>query len=276
MKTALTLVLITLIATAHADAEEATVESATPAVPSATLTLLSFNVLANDLDQRVDAVAAWIAELKPDIACIQELHTVPNYQRLRQQLEANGYPMDSRQAIEYMGVFSRYPIRDYNDSRSDGYDRRIQTFVVDHPVAGPLRFFQIHPYPGYACTVVPRLLEAAAEYPEPHFFLGDFNLTPDGECFPPILNDHIRACTEEASPSCANTVNREVWCHYNPEACEGQTFGDAAIDHIFMQKGAPFELLEAWSDKDMNLSDHFPVIARYVHTPKPDVTIQTR
>lgn len=243
------------------------VDSATSTVGAATtLTLLSYNVLANDLEQRVDAYAAWIAEQKPDIACIQELYTEPNYERMKEQLAANGWPMDSRQAIRYMGVFSRLPIHDYEE-HPDGYDRKVQTFVIDHPVAGPTRIFQIHPYPGHACTVVPQLLKVASQYSEPHFFLGDFNLEARGECFPPIIEGHEQACTPEADPSCANTVNREVWCRYNPQACEGRTFGDAAIDHIFRQKTAPWRLEKAWCDHDMKLSDHFPVLARYVYQP---------
>lgn len=247
------------------------------AVASSTeLTLLSFNVMANDLNLRVDGLAAWIAALKPDVACLQEMHTAANFNRMNQRLSALGWPMDSRQALEYMGVFSRWPIRDYQ-TFPDGYDRRIQTFVIDHPVAGPLRFFQIHPYPGYACVVVPELLKAAARFSEPRFLLGDFNLEPAGGCFPSLLVDHTRACTEESDVRCANTVNRPVWCQYNPSYCTGgQTFPDAAIDHILYQPTNYVRLVEAYADHDMKSSDHFPVVARFALTPFPKATVHIK
>lgn len=232
---------------------------------SASLTLLSFNVMANDLDVRVDDLAAYIADLRPDIACLQEMHRVENFERMRRRLAELGWPMEARQAIGYMGVFSRYPIRDYQEL-PDGHERRIQTFVVDYPVRDGFRAYQVHPVPGHGCTVVATLLALTEQHREARFLLGDFNLTPETDCLLPLLAGHIRACTVAQNPACANTVNRPVWCHYNPSYCQpGQVFPDAAIDHILFQSHTPWQLFEAWCDHQMTLSDHFPVIARFVY-----------
>lgn len=122
-------------------------------------------------------------------------------------------------------------------------------------VMGEIIIVHVHPRPkqgqaGFNEKIV-QVVENLKSTNKPIFIMGDFNLQHDNPKFETILNAGFsRACDPNLFPQagCNDTVNLAT------------QIGDAAIDHIMMDKRSSFLVSSANVDKAFTYSDHFPVV----------------
>ncbi|MBD3362488.1 hypothetical protein GF362_02105 [Candidatus Dojkabacteria bacterium] len=226
------------------------------------ITLMSFNVLYKKLEQRMNEITDYIASKQPDFICMQEIYTNNNYKTLKKQLKEKGWEMNSKQELDYMAIFSRYPIEDYQ-TYSDAQDRRIMTFQVTLPSGHIVRLFNIHPNTKNPCKSNLELLKIQKNYENNNkFLLGDFNMSEKASCYTNFLTNFYEACNPVLADQCTDSVNDEVWHKLSGGKGENST----TIDHIFVSKNSEWKVVEAYIDHNMKSSDHFPVIAKMEYT----------
>lgn len=215
--------------------------------------VMTYNVSYDHLSDRIDGIVDYVVGQEPDVLLVQEMHKQTDV--FKNKLEDKGFPMQMEDVINYWAVFSRHGIEDY-EKMSNGYDHVFQTFVVNFN-GQKIRFFNTHPKPPVACDVAQNLLDLAATYPEPKILMGDFNMSMSSACYGDFQPNYIDACN---CTDCRGTVNLETFNDWHDtnwtDDCWIQT-----IDHIFIEKNAPLNIVNAYVDDKMMSSDHFPVIA---------------
>ncbi len=162
-----------------------------------TLTIASWNV--NSVKARLPNVLDWLAEAKPDVACLQEIKTVDEgFPRL--EIEDLGYNVETHGQKSYNGVaiLSKRPIEEVRcglpGDESDEQARYIEAVIAAE--SGPVRVASIYlpngnPAPGpkydYKLAWMERLrlhAKGLLAFEEPLILAGDYNCIPrDSDCW---------------------------------------------------------------------------------------------
>lgn len=256
----------------------------------------------NSINARLPAVLKWLAEAKPDVACLQEIKTVDDAFP-REEIEALGYNIQTHGQKSYNGVaiLSKLPIEEVipglPGDETDEQARYIEA-VISGP-QGPFRVASIYLPNGnpvmddagqltakyeYKLNWMRRLKDHAAmllKYEEPLILTGDYNVIPEAkDVHDPAAwqgDAAFRPETHAAWRALLNLGLTETFEHLDGR--EGQyTFWDyqrgawqnnmgIRIDHLLLSPQAADKLTGFRIDKDVRdgvkPSDHVPVIGTF-------------
>ena len=155
----------------------------------------------NSVNARLETVLSWFEEVKPDVACLQEIKCIDE-KFPREAFERLGYNVETHGQKTYNGValLSRYPLEDVRRGLP-GDDGDEQARYIEALVAAqqPIRIGAIYLPNGnpvsntekfaYKLAWFERLRRHAAELmelEEPLVLAGDYNVIPEGvDCYDP-------------------------------------------------------------------------------------------
>lgn len=252
--------------------------------------IATFNV--NSVRQRLEPLSAWLRDVAPDIACLQELKCQDDAFP-RADIEALGYNVAThgQKAFNGVALLSKAPLEDVT-TRLPGDPADEQARYIEAVVSvsgGVLRVISLYlpngnPAPGekytYKLAWMDRLIErtkALLALEEPFVLAGDFNVIPtpadaknpelwrnDALFLPETrarfrqllalgLTDGFRACDERAG----------AYSFWDYQAGAWQRDNGIRIDHLLLSPGAAARLRGAAIDKTVRggekPSDHVPV-----------------
>lgn len=214
------------------------------------LTVLTSNLLFGEADTAF--VTDLVRQHRVDVLTVQEL-TVDAAVRL----DAAGLAAELPHRYLHpgaggggTGIYSRYPLRD--GRRLDGFELANLGATVDHPEAGPVTVFALHPVPpplGFAAwrSEMATLRELLAATPVPAVVGADFNATRDHVAYRDLLTGPWADAAELAGAGPQLT--------YPADRSWGPLIG---IDHVLVAGGSA----ESVRGIDVPGSDHRAVLAR--------------
>jgi exodeoxyribonuclease-3 len=256
-----------------------------------TLSLATWNI--NGVKARLEAATAWLAEAKPDIACLQEIKSVDDaFPRF--EFEALGYNVATHGEKGFNGVaiLSRLPLEEVAaglPGADDDQARYLQAVVSTQ--GGALRFASIYLPNGnppdtdkftYKLRWMDRLIDharALLALEEPLVLAGDYNVIPGAQdvwdatrwtgdaLFRPEVRGRFRALAAlgltEAFRSCDWRAGQYSFWDY--QAGAWQKDQGLRIDHLLLSPQAADRLVCCRIDKVVRgrekPSDHVPVVA---------------
>ncbi len=261
--------------------------------------IASWNV--NSVRLRVDNLIAWLAERKPDIACLQETKCV-DAAFPREAFEAAGYnvAVHGQKGLNGVALLSRFPF-DEVTPRLPGGDEDPQARFLEAVVstrAGALRIATIYLPNGnppstdkysYKIGWMRRLYAYARErlaLEEPLVLAGDYNVIPTSidvpdpaawlgdALFLPQTRERFRAIANLGLTDALRAVNDApgLYTFWDYQAGAWQKNYGLRIDHILLSPQAADRLLGAGVDKHVRgwekPSDHVPVFVELDLEPR--------
>jgi exodeoxyribonuclease-3 len=246
----------------------------------------------NSIKQRIDSLAAWLAEREPDIVCLQETKTVDEAFP-RAPIEALGYNIAAHGQKTFNGVaiLSRFPFDEVSPrlpgDDADDHARFIEAVVSTG--SGAMRVASIYlpngnppnteKYP-YKIRWMDRLIKYADErlkLEEPLILAGDYNVIPAAAdvhnpaawatdaLFLPQTREKFRALTHLGLTDAIRAVSDEpqLYTFWDYQAGAWQKNNGIRIDHVLLSPQAADRLAAAGIDKHVRSwerpSDHVPV-----------------
>ena len=154
--------------------------------------LATFNI--NGIKARIEALPAWLAQAKPDVACLQEIKSVDEGFP-REIFEDMGYRVETHGQNSFNGVaiLSKFPLEDVTRGLP-GDDSDEQARWIEATVIGDKRAIRVcglylpngNPAPGpkydYKLAWMSRMesrVRALLATEEPLAFCGDYNVIPE-------------------------------------------------------------------------------------------------
>jgi exodeoxyribonuclease-3 len=248
----------------------------------------------NSIKQRMDNLAAWLAERQPDVVCLQETKCVDDAFP-REALEALGYnvAVHGQKGFNGVALLSKFPFDEVTE-RLPGEDSDVQARFLEAVVSttsGALRVATIYLPNGnppdtekysYKISWMDRLIRYARErlqLEEPLVLAGDFNVIPteldaryperwvgDALFLPPTRTKYRTLCnlglTDAVRAGCDAPG---VFTFWDYQAGAWQKNDGIRIDHLLLSPQAADRLIAAGIDKHVRgwekPSDHVPVWA---------------
>ena len=246
----------------------------------------------NSIKQRVEAAAAWLAERKPDIVCLQETKCVDDAFP-REPFEALGYNLavHGQKTFNGVAVLSKFPFDEVNSGLpgddNDDHARFIE--VVVSTTQGALRIASIYLPNGnppdtekytYKLRWMKRLSAYARErlaLEEPLVMAGDYNVIPapadarnpqawTGDAlYLPQTRDTFRALVNLGLTDAIRATSDEagLYTFWDYQAGAWQKNNGIRIDHLLLSPIAADRLSAAGIDRHVRTwekpSDHVPV-----------------
>jgi exodeoxyribonuclease-3 len=248
----------------------------------------------NSIKQRMDNLAAWLSERRPDVVCLQEIKCVDEAFP-REPLEALGYnvAVHGQKAFNGVAVLSKSPLEDVTPrlpgDDGDAHARFLEAVVSTKD--GALRIASIYLPNGnppstekysYKINWMDRLIQYVYErmrLEEPLVLAGDFNVIPTerdarnpdrwvGDAlFLPRTREKFRAlCNLGLTDAVrAGSDGPGPYTFWDYQAGAWQKNDGIRIDHLLLSPQAADRLLAAGVDKHVRAwekpSDHVPVWA---------------
>ena len=248
----------------------------------------------NSIKQRMDNLAAWLSERRPDVVCLQEIKCVDEAFP-REPLEALGYnvAVHGQKAFNGVAVLSKSPLEDVTPrlpgDDGDAHARFLEAVVSTKD--GALRIASIYLPNGnppntdkysYKLNWMDRLIQYVYErmrLEEPLVLAGDFNVIPTerdarnpdrwvGDAlFLPRTREKFRAlCNLGLTDAVrAGSDGPGPYTFWDYQAGAWQKNDGIRIDHLLLSPQAADRLLAAGVDKHVRAwekpSDHVPVWA---------------
>jgi len=250
----------------------------------------------NSIKQRVDNLAAWLAERGPDIVCLQETKCIDDAFP-REPFEALGYNLavHGQKTFNGVAIFSKLPLDEVTPRLpGDDSDDHARFLEVQVSVAGrAMRVASIYlpngnppdteKYP-YKIKWMERLLSYARErmaLEEPLILAGDYNVIPtaadvynakawEGDAlFLPRTREKFRAFLNLGLSDAvrASTDSPGLYTFWDYQAGAWQKNNGIRIDHLLLSPQAADRLTASGIDKHVRgwekPSDHVPVWADF-------------
>jgi exodeoxyribonuclease III len=248
----------------------------------------------NSIKQRMDNLAAWLSERRPDVVCLQEIKCVDEAFP-REPLEALGYnvAVHGQKTFNGVAVLSKSPLEDVTPrlpgDDGDAHARFLEAVVSTKE--GALRIASIYLPNGnppntdkysYKLNWMDRLIQYVYErmrLEEPLILAGDFNVIPTerdarnpdrwvGDAlFLPRTREKFRAlCNLGLTDAVrAGSDGPGPYTFWDYQAGAWQKNDGIRIDHLLLSPQAADRLLAAGVDKHVRAwekpSDHVPVWA---------------
>jgi exodeoxyribonuclease-3 len=248
----------------------------------------------NSIKQRMDNLAAWLSERRPDLVCLQEIKCVDEAFP-REPLEALGYnvAVHGQKTFNGVAVLSKSPLEDVTPrlpgDDGDAHARFLEAVVSTK--GGTLRIASIYLPNGnppntdkysYKISWMDRLIQYVYErlkLEEPLILAGDFNVIPTerdarnadrwvGDAlFLPRTREKFRAlCNLGLTDAVrAGSDGPGPYTFWDYQAGAWQKNDGIRIDHLLLSPQAADRLLAAGVDKHVRAwekpSDHVPVWA---------------
>jgi exodeoxyribonuclease III len=248
----------------------------------------------NSIKQRMDNLAAWLSERRPDLVCLQEIKCVDEAFP-REPLEALGYnvAVHGQKTFNGVAVLSKPPLEDVTPrlpgDDGDAHARFLEAVVSTKE--GALRIASIYLPNGnppntekysYKINWMDRLIQYVYErlqLEEPLILAGDFNVIPTerdarnpdrwvGDAlFLPRTREKFRAlCNLGLTDAVrAGSDGPGPYTFWDYQAGAWQKNDGIRIDHLLLSPQAADRLLAAGVDKHVRAwekpSDHVPVWA---------------
>jgi exodeoxyribonuclease-3 len=248
----------------------------------------------NSIKQRMDNLAAWLSERRPDLVCLQEIKCVDEAFP-REPLEALGYnvAVHGQKTFNGVAVLSKSPLEDVTPrlpgDDGDAHARFLEAVVSTKE--GALRIASIYLPNGnppntekysYKINWMDRLIQYVYErlqLEEPLILAGDFNVIPTerdarnpdrwvGDAlFLPRTREKFRAlCNLGLTDAVrAGSDGPGPYTFWDYQAGAWQKNDGIRIDHLLLSPQAADRLLAAGVDKHVRAwekpSDHVPVWA---------------
>jgi exodeoxyribonuclease III len=255
----------------------------------AAVKLATWNV--NSIRARLDRVLAWLADRRPDVACLQETKVVDG-DFPHAEVGALGYQLALHGQKTYNGVaiLARRPLADVRTGFGDGEPEDAQARLVAATIDG-VRVISVYAPNGQApgsdkfayklafFARLGRYLDGALSAGGPVALCGDFNVAPeDRDVHDPVAWAGQIHCSEPERAALAAVVGRglsDALRHLRPDAGL-YTWWDyrmlafpknrgLRIDHILVTPDLASRLVEVVIDREARKgkqpSDHAPVIA---------------
>ena len=234
------------------------------AVPQeATLSVLSYNLLANGRDVR--ASLAILREANADIVSLQELSVMASESFERELADLYPYRALYPQArgTQGQGVLSKYPILRHRYWQYDDLAAYLGHQRAEVEVQGkPLVIYNVHPsHPGMAGSFfdpsvrsedIRRILAMTAGERLPVLLMGDFNM--------PELSDDYKRITLSFGDSYARVGRGMGWTFPHVEAM-GWLPPFLRLDYVFFSPS--FVPISAQVVGTSGGSDHYPLLVRF-------------
>lgn len=255
--------------------------------------IATFNI--NGVKARLPVLLDWLAEAKPDVACLQEIkstdETFP-----REQIEDLGYTVETHGQKSFNGVaiLSKLPLEDVTrglpGDEADDHARYIEATVIGeravrvcclylpngNPAPGPKYDYKL----GWMERLRVRVAEIMATE-EPAVFCGDYNVIPEARDAArpdawvtdalalPDTRAAYRRLVHGAGLTDALRVQTRAAGHYSfwdYQAGAWNRNDGIRIDHHLLTPQAADLLEECWIEADLRArekpSDHVPVWLR--------------
>jgi exodeoxyribonuclease-3 len=248
----------------------------------------------NSIKQRMDNLAAWLSERRPDVVCLQEIKCVDEAFP-REPLEALGYnvAVHGQKTFNGVAVLSKTPLEDVTPrlpgDDGDAHARFLEAVVSTKE--GALRIASIYLPNGnppntdkysYKLNWMDRLIQYVYErmrLEEPLILAGDFNVIPTerdarnpdrwvGDAlFLPRTREKFRAlCNLGLTDAVrAGSDGPGPYTFWDYQAGAWQKNDGIRIDHLLLSPQAADRLVAAGVDKHVRAwekpSDHVPVWA---------------
>jgi exodeoxyribonuclease-3 len=246
----------------------------------------------NSIKQRVDNVAAWLAERTPDIVCLQETKCMDE-QFPREPFEALGYniAVHGQKTFNGVAVLSKWPLDEVTPrlpgDHADDHARFLEAVVST--AAGAIRVACLYLPNGnppdtdkysYKIKWMRRLLGYARErltLEEPLVLAGDFNVIPTSAdvhdpaawagdaLFLPQSRAEFRVLTNLGFTDAIRAVSDDpgLYTFWDYQAGAWQKNNGIRIDHLLLSPQAADRLTAAGIDRHVRAwekpSDHVPV-----------------
>jgi len=257
---------------------------------SSTFTVATWNV--NSIRQRIGHLVAWLAEVRPDVVCLQELKSLDETFP-REEIEALGYAVETQGQKTFNGValLSKWPLEDVRrglpGDETDEQARYIEAVVPVGAVAFRVASIYLpngNPAPGekyaYKLRWMERLRVHAAAllaFEEPLVLAGDYNVIPHAEdCKNPaawaadaLFLPESRAAFQKLKALGLTDALRAVsdspglYTFWDYQAGAWQRDNGIRIDHLMLSPQAADRLVETAIDRGERgrdkPSDHVPV-----------------
>ncbi|MCL5775395.1 exodeoxyribonuclease III [Limibaculum sp. FT325] len=252
--------------------------------------IATFNI--NGIKARIDALAEWLADARPDVVLLQELKSVDDGVP-RGSLEDLGYNVETHGQKGFNGVaiLSRFPLEDISRGLPGDPDDE-QARWIEATVTGPKAAIRVcglylpngNPAPGpkfdYKLGWMERLrkrAEALLEKEEIVVIAGDFNVIPEPRdaarpdawvkdaLFLPETRAAWRRIVNLGYHDAIREVTQDdgVYSFWDYQAGAWQKNDGIRIDHLLLSPQAADRLVSAGIDKDVRgrekPSDHVPV-----------------
>jgi exodeoxyribonuclease-3 len=267
-------------------------ENASPNPVSPAMRIATWNI--NSIKQRMDNLAAWLSERRPDLVCLQEIKCVDEAFP-REPLEALGYnvAVHGQKTFNGVAVLSKSPLEDVTPrlpgDDGDAHARFLEAVVSTK--GGTLRIASIYLPNGnppntdkysYKISWMDRLIQYVYErlkLEEPLILAGDFNVIPTerdarnadrwvGDAlFLPRTREKFRAlCNLGLTDAVrAGSDGPGPYTFWDYQAGAWQKNDGIRIDHLLLSPQAADRLLAAGVDKHVRAwekpSDNVPVWA---------------
>jgi exodeoxyribonuclease III len=251
--------------------------------------IATFNI--NGIKARAEALVDWLAEAKPDVACLQEIKSVDEafpremFERLGYQVETHGM-----KAFNGVAILSKLPLEDVT-RRLPGDDADEQARWIEATVMGrrPVRVCGLYlpngnPVPGpkydYKLAWMARMqarVEALLLTEEPLVFCGDYNVIPQAEdaakpedwktdaLFLPQSREALQRLINLGLTDAirARDPRPGVYSYWDFQRGAWERNNGIRIDHLLLSPQAADLLVDAGIDKAVRgrdkPSDHVPV-----------------
>jgi exodeoxyribonuclease III len=248
----------------------------------------------NSIKQRIDSLAAWLAERSPDIVCLQETKCVDDAFP-RDAIETLGYnvAVHGQKTFNGVAILSKWPLEDVAPrlpgDEADDHARFIEATVST--AQGALRVASIYLPNGnppntekysYKIKWMDRLIQYVDErlqLEEPLILAGDYNVIPTpadahdpaawskDALFLPQTREKFRALAHRGLTDAVRAVSDApgLYTFWDYQAGAWQKNWGIRIDHLMLSPQAADRLTGAGIDKHVRSwekpSDHVPVWA---------------
>ena len=247
----------------------------------------------NSIKQRMDSAAAWLAERKPDVVCLQETKCVDEAFP-REAFEALGYnvAIHGQKTFNGVAILSKAPF-DEVTARLHGDDGDAQARFLEAVIStarGVVRVASIYlpngnppdteKYP-YKIKWMDRLIDYARQriaLEEPLVMAGDYNVIPTAAdarnpaawvgdaLFLPRTRARFRALTNLGMTDAvrAGSDSPDLYTFWDYQAGAWQKNNGIRIDHVLLSPQAADRYVGAAIDRHVRAwekpSDHVPVV----------------